>query len=78
MYVVCRRGSVLCTLFVGGVMSYVRCLLMYSGVHHILCCVFLPIVPYVASFFVLYPMLPVSLDYPYLIAPSAFSTVYLR
>jgi hypothetical protein len=26
MYVVCRRGSVLCTLFVGGVMSYVRCL----------------------------------------------------
>ena len=37
MYVVCRRGNVLCTLFVGGVcvlctlfvggvMSYVRCL----------------------------------------------------
>ena len=25
MYVVCRRGNVLCTLFVGGVMSYVRC-----------------------------------------------------
>ena len=50
MYVVCRRGNVLCTLFVGGVMSYVRCLLMYSGVHHILCCVFLRIVPYVASF----------------------------
>ena len=26
MYVVCRRGNVLCTLFVGGVVSYV---LMY-------------------------------------------------
>jgi hypothetical protein len=69
MYVVCRRGNVLCTLFIGGVMSYVRCLLVYSGVQHILCCAFLRIV---------YPMLPVSLDYPYLIAPSAFSTVYLR
>jgi hypothetical protein len=39
------------------------CLFVYSGVQHILCCVFvsLPLV---------YPMLPVSLDCPLLIAPS--------
>jgi hypothetical protein len=42
-------------------------------------------VPRVASFSVLcfvflrlvYPMLPVSLDYPFFIAPSMFSNVYL-
>jgi len=38
-----------------------------SGVLHILCCVFLRLV---------YPMLPVYLDRPFLIAPSVFSNVY--
>ena len=51
-------------------MSYLRYLplLAHSGVQHILCCVFLRLV---------YPMLPVSLDCPFLIAPSVFSNVYL-
>ena len=42
IYVVCRRAHVLFTLFVGGLMSYLRylCLFTYSGVQHILCCVF--------------------------------------
>jgi hypothetical protein len=34
---------------------------------HILCCVFLRLV---------YPMLPVSLDCPFFIAPSVFSNIY--
>jgi len=44
-------------LFVGGLMSYLHylCLFAYSGVQHILCCVFFRIV---------YPMLPVSVDRP--------------
>jgi hypothetical protein len=56
-------------LFVGWLMSYLRylCLFAYSGVQHILCCVFRRIV---------YSMLSVSLDYPFLIAPSVFSNVY--
>jgi hypothetical protein len=50
-------------------MSYLRysCLFGYSGVQHILCYVFLSLV---------YPMLPVSLDYPFLIAPSVFTNFY--
>jgi hypothetical protein len=53
-------------------MSYLcyLCLFAHSGVQHILCCVF------VLFFFVL-SMLPVSLDCPFLIAPSVFSNVYL-
>ena len=53
-----------------GRMSYLRCLCLfaYSGIHLILCFVFLRLV---------YPMLPVSLDCPFLIAPSIFSNVYL-
>ena len=45
-------------LFVGGFMSYLRylCLFTYSVVQHILCCVFV--------------LLPVSLDCPFLMAPS--------
>ena len=39
-----------------------------SGVQHILCCVVLRLV---------YPMLAVSLDCPFLIAPLVFSNVYL-
>jgi len=66
--VVCRRVHVF--------MSYLRylCLLVHSGVQRILCCVF------VLFFFVLclvHPILPVFLDFPYLIAHSAFYNVYL-
>ena len=43
------------------------CLFAYNGVQHILCCVFLRLV---------YPMLPVSLDCPFLVAPLVFSNVY--
>ena len=52
-------------------MSYLRCLCLfaYSGVKHILCCVLLRLVC---------PVLPVSLDCPFLIAPSEFSNVYLK
>jgi len=58
-----------------GLMSYLRylCLFAYGGVQHILCCVF--------CFFFLrlvYPMLPVSLDCPFLIAPSVFSKKSLK
>jgi len=57
--VVCRRAHV--TLF------------EYSGVQHILYCIF------VLFFFrLVYHMLPVSLDCPFLIAPSVFSNVYLH
>ena len=52
-----------------GLMSYLRYLWLFahSGVQHILCCVYI--------FYT--PMLPVSLDCPFLIAPSVFSNVYL-
>ena len=65
-----KRCSVhLCLqLFVGGHIFYLRynfCLFAYSGV--VFCFVFLRLV---------YPMLPVSLDCPFLIAPSVFSNVY--
>ena len=45
------------------------CLLAVSGVQHILCFVF-------AVFF--FVLLSVSLDSPFLIAPSVFSNVYLQ
>jgi len=50
-------------------MSYLHylCLFVYSGVQHILCCVCLRLV---------YSMLPVSLDCPFLIGPSVFSNIY--
>ena len=51
--------------------SYLR-LLAYSGVQHILCCVF------ALFFFVLWYLLSVSLDCPVLIAPLVFSNVYLH
>ena len=65
--VVCGRVHV---VFVVGVMSCLRCmcLLSHGSVQHIVYCVFLRIV---------YSMMPVSLDYPFLIAPSVFSIVYL-
>ena len=67
-----KRCSVLLCLqlFVGGLMSYLcyLCLFANSGIQHILSCVFLRLV---------YPMLLVSLDCPFLIAPSVFCNVYL-
>ena len=55
-------------LFVRELMSYLRylCLLAYSGVQHILCCVFV-------CLRLGYTMLPVSLDCLYLIAPSSWT-----
>jgi hypothetical protein len=64
-------------LFVGGLMSYLRyvCMLTDSGVQQISCCLF------VFCFFLLlrlvYSMLPVSLNCPFLITLSVFSNVYL-
>ena len=51
----------------------ILCLFEYGGVQHMLCAlsfcfVFLRL---------LYPMLPVSLDCPFLIASSVFSSIYL-
>ena len=56
--------------FVFTFMFYLRylCLLANSGVQCMLCYIFLRL---------LYPMLPVSLDWPLLIVPSVFSCVYL-
>jgi len=54
--VVCRRALYLC-------------LFAYSGVQHILCCVF------VLFFFI---MLQVFLDCPFFIAPSVFSNMYFN
>jgi hypothetical protein len=56
---------------VGELMSYLRylCLFAQSGVQYILCCVF------DLFFFVL---LPVSLDCPFLLVLSVFSSVYIK
>ena len=58
-----------------GFMSFLRyvCVFAQSGVQHILCCVFL----FLFALCFVYPMLPVSLDYPLFIAPSVFSDLYL-
>jgi len=57
-------------------MSYLRylCLFECGGVQHILRCVF---VLFVFVLRLVYPMLPVFLDCPFLIAPSVFSNVNL-
>jgi hypothetical protein len=60
--VVSRRIHVLFTLFI---------FFGYSGVQHLLCCIFV-----LFLFCIVYPMLPVFLDFPFLIAPSVFSNVY--
>jgi len=66
-----KRCSVrLCLqLFVGGLMSYLRCfcLCAHSGVQNILRCVFHRIAC---------SMLPVSLDCPFFISPSVFSNFH--
>jgi len=51
-------------------MSYLRylCLFAYGGVQHILCCVFVFLC-------LVYPMLPVSLKFPFLIAPLVYSVI---
>ena len=53
----------------GGRMSYLSylCLFAHSGVEHIVCCVFLRLV---------YHMIPLSQNCPFLISPSVFSNVY--
>ena len=57
-------------------MSYLRylCLLVHSSVQCILCCV---VALFVSVLCLVYPMLPVLLDCPFLIAPLVFSNVYL-
>ena len=57
-------------LFVRGLMSYIRCLFLFthSGVQHILRYIFIRLV---------YHMLAVSLDCSFLIDPPVFSKVYL-
>ena len=59
----------------GGLVSYLRylCVSAYSGVRHIVFCVF---VLFVFVLCLVYPMLPVSLDCPFLIAPSVISNVH--
>jgi len=49
------------------------CLFVYSAVQYILCCVF---GLFVFVLCLVYPMLPVSLDCPSLIAPSEFANVF--
>jgi hypothetical protein len=63
--VVCWRAHVLVTLL---------CLLAHSGVQHILFCVF---ALFIFDLYLVYTMLPVSLDCPFVIVPSVFSSVYL-
>ena len=61
-------------LFVVGFMSclcYLR-LLAHSGVQHLLCCVFCFV-----CLRLVYPILPVSLNCPILIAPSILYNIYL-
>ena len=64
------KSMMMVAMYVGGLVFYLRylCLFAHSGVQHTLYCVF------VLFFFV---MLPVSLDCPFLIAPSVISNVYL-
>jgi len=51
-------------------MSCLRFCFAYSGVQHILCCVFV--------LFLVYTMLPVSLNCAFLIASSVFSNIYAQ
>ena len=50
---------------------YNLCMFAFSGIQHILCCVFV-LLRHV------YPVLPVFLDCPFMIGPSVFSNVYLN
>ena len=64
--VVCRSAHVLFTLL---------CLFVNSGVQHILLCVFV-FVLFVFVLCLVYPMLVVSLDCSFVIAPLVFSSIY--
>ena len=68
-----KRSSVrlFLQLFIGGLMSYLHGLYLFghSGVQHILCCVFCFV-----CLCLMYPILPVSLDCSFLIAPSVSQT----
>ena len=70
-----KRGSVRLYLqwFVWGLVSYLRCLVLGIVVSNTYCGVFL----FCCSSSVC-PMLPVSLDYPFLIVPSVFTNVYCK
>ena len=70
-----RCSVLLCLQLFVGLISYLRylCLLAHSGVLHILSCVFVNCI----CLRLVYPILPVSLDCPLLIAPSVFYNVYL-
>ena len=59
-------------------MSYLRyfCLFVYSGVQHILRCVFVLFFIFVLC--TLHCMLPVSLGCPYLVVPLECSNVYIN
>ena len=74
--VVCGRDYV---LFVGGIMSCLHCLFLFGhcGFQHKYCVEF---VGFFLFFFfgLVCPMLPVSLDCPFLIAPLVLSNVYLN
>jgi hypothetical protein len=52
------------------------CFFAHSGVQLILCCCVFVLFVFVLC--IVYPMLPVSLDYPFFIALSVFSNVYLK
>jgi len=68
-------GSSLPPVACMGFMSFLRyvCVFAHSGVQHILYCALL----FLFGLRFVYPMLPVSLDYPLFIAPSVFSDVSL-
>jgi hypothetical protein len=70
----------------GGIRTtYLRCLYLFihSGAQHILCCVFVVVVVclfvclFVFFLCLVYLKLPVSLDCPFLIATSVFSSIWL-
>ena len=68
-------GSSLPPVVCMGFLPFLRyvCVFAHSGVQHILYCVLL----FLLGLRFVYPMLPVSLDYPLCIAPSVFSDVSL-
>jgi len=65
-------------LFVGRIMSYLcyLCLLVYIVVSNRCCVVYF--VLFVLVFCFVYPMVLISLDCPFWIAPSVYSNVYLK
>ena len=60
-------------------MSYLRylCLFTHSGVQHIVCSTHSVLCVCFVCLRLVCPMLPVSLNGPFLIAPSVFSNMYL-